>query len=79
MRSKYHPPAIQVITDVYTADPAALVVGDTVFLYTGHDEAKPPQEGYVMHEWLCFSSTDMIHWTKRGLAIECKRFCMGKG
>ncbi|TKK64782.1 glycoside hydrolase [Ilyomonas limi] len=68
-----------IITDVYTADPAALVVGDTVFLYTGHDEAKPPHEGYVMHEWLCFSSPDMIHWTKRGSPLNVKDFSWAKG
>ena len=72
------PPGNPVITDVYTADPAALVVGDTVFLYTGHDEAKPPHEGYVMHEWLCFSSTDMIHWTKRGSPLNVKDFTWAK-
>ena len=67
-----------IFTDVYTADPAALVVGDTVFLYTGHDEAKPPKEGYEMHEWLCFSSTDMIHWTKRGSPLNVKAFAWAK-
>ena len=64
--------------DVYTADPAALVVGDTVFLYTGHDEAKPPKEFYEMHEWLCFSSTDMIHWIKRGSPLNVKAFKWAK-
>jgi beta-xylosidase len=68
-----------IITDVYTADPAALVVGDTVYLYTGHDEAKPPHEGYVMHEWLCFSSPDMIHWTKCGSPLSVKDFAWAKG
>lgn len=68
-----------IITDVYTADPAALVVGDTVFLYTGHDEAKPPFEGYVMHDWLCFSSPDMIHWIKRGSPLNVKDFAWAKG
>jgi beta-xylosidase len=67
-----------VITDVYTADPAALVVGDTVFLYTGHDEAVPPREGYVMHEWLCFSSIDMVHWVKRGSPLNVKAFAWAK-
>lgn len=67
-----------IITDVYTADPAALVVGDTVFLYTGHDEAKPPKEFYEMHEWLCFSTTDMIHWTKRGSPMNVKAFKWAK-
>ena len=64
--------------NVYTADPAALVVGDTVFLYTGHDEAKPPKEFYEMHEWLCFSSTDMIHWIKRGSPLNVKAFKWAK-
>ena len=27
-----------IITDKYTADPAALVYNDTVYLYAGHDE-----------------------------------------
>jgi beta-xylosidase len=67
-----------IVADVYTADPAALVVGDTVYLYTGHDEAKPPHEGYVMHEWLCFSSPDMIHWTKRGSPLNVKAFRWAK-
>ena len=67
-----------IFTDVYTADPAALVVSDTVFLYTGHDEAKPPKEFYEMHEWLCFSSTDMKHWTKRGSPLNTKAFKWAK-
>jgi beta-xylosidase len=67
-----------IITDVYTADPAALVVGDTVFLYTGHDEAKPPKEFYEMNDWLLFSSTDMVHWTKRGSPLNVKAFNWAK-
>jgi beta-xylosidase len=51
-----------IIRGKYTTDPAALVYHDTVFLYTGHDEAVPGVEDYVMHDWLCFSSTDMVHW-----------------
>ena len=67
-----------VITDLYTADPAAMVHGDTVYLYTGHDEAIPPHEGYVMHEWLCFSSTDMVHWQERGSPLNVKAFRWAK-
>ncbi len=67
-----------VITNVYTADPAALVVGDTVFLYTDHDEAKPPREGYVMHEWLLFSTTDMVHWQQRGSTLNVTAFAWAK-
>ena len=41
-----------ILTDVFTADPAPLVDGDTVYLYTTHDEA-PPRQWLVMNDWLC--------------------------
>jgi len=44
-----------IIRDVFTADPAPLVVGDTVYLYAGRDNAKG-KEMFTMPEWLCFSS-----------------------
>lgn len=67
-----------IITDVYTADPAALVVGDTVYLYTGHDEAEPGKAGYVMHDWLVYSSTDMVNWTPHGSPLAVKDFAWAK-
>ncbi|QKG56489.1 family 43 glycosylhydrolase [Hymenobacter sp. BRD128] len=67
-----------VIKSKYTADPAALVQGGTVYLYTGHDEAPPPQERYVMHEWLCFSSTDMVHWTEHPSPLKVSDFAWAK-
>ncbi|MEZ4907512.1 MAG: hypothetical protein R2771_07695 [Saprospiraceae bacterium] len=51
-----------VITDVFTADPAAMVYNDTLFLYTGHDEAKLEDGFYKMNEWLVFSTVNMIDW-----------------
>jgi beta-xylosidase len=53
-----------IITNKYTADPAALVHQGRVYLYTGHDEAAPGEDNYVMHDWLCFSSADLVHWTE---------------
>ena len=58
-----------IITDTFTADPAALVVGDTVYLYVGHDQANPNQ-GYTMHEWLCYSSKDMVNWESLGSPLK---------
>jgi beta-xylosidase len=63
-----------IITDKYTADPAAMVYKDTVYLYTGHDEAPAKRESYIMHEWLCFSSTDMVHWTEHPSPLNVKAF-----
>ena len=54
-----------IITDRWTADPAALVVGDTVYLYVGHDEAGEG-EMFNIREWLLYSSQDMQTWTYHG-------------
>lgn len=66
-----------IITDVFTADPAALVHGDTVYLYTGHDEAAPGK-GYTMNNWLVFSSKDMKTWTAHGSPLSIKDFTWAK-
>ncbi|WP_200974507.1 glycoside hydrolase family 43 protein [Echinicola sp. 20G] len=58
-------PGNPVITEKYTADPAAIVHQDTVFLYVGHDQAPPRENRYEMHEWLIYSSTDMVNWEER--------------
>lgn len=63
-----------IITDRFTADPAALVHDGTVYLYTGHDEAPPDQSGYVMKEWLCFSSTNMVDWKAEGSPLSLEDF-----
>lgn len=68
-----------IITHVYTADPAALVVKDRVYLYAGHDEAPAPQERYVMHEWLCFSSSDLKTWTQHPSPLNTEAFSWAKG
>jgi hypothetical protein len=55
-----------IITEMFTADPAAIVYNDTVFLYAGHDEATVNGNGYVMNNWQVFSSSDMVNWASRG-------------
>jgi hypothetical protein len=47
----------------FTADPAPLVVGDTLYLYTGHDDDEATPTRFVMHDYLCFTTTDMVNWT----------------
>ncbi len=51
--------------DRHTADPAPLVVGDTLYLYVGHDEARGDQL-FNITEWLVYSTQDMQHWTAHG-------------
>jgi arabinoxylan arabinofuranohydrolase len=55
-----------IIQTVFTADPAPLVYNDTLFLYTGHDEDEATEKGFIMKDYLCFSTTDMVNWTHHG-------------
>lgn len=68
-----------VIRSKFTADPAALVYNDTVYLYAGHDEAPERHIGYVMHEWLCYSSPDMVRWTEHPVPLRATDFAWAKG
>lgn len=68
-----------VFTDNFTADPAALVDGDTVYLYTGHDEAKNNDVFFEMHDWLVYSSKDMKNWQAHGPIMKATDFKWAKG
>ena len=48
----------------FTADPAPLVVGDKVYLYTTHDE--DGARGFQMFDWLLYTSEDMVNWQDYG-------------
>ena len=67
--SKAQNPIVQTI---YTADPAPMVHNDTLFLYTGHDEDK--STWFVMKDWRCYSTTDMVNWTDRGAPLSVETF-----
>lgn len=56
----------------YTADPAALVVGDTFYIYAGEDTGDG--KGYNMPNWLVFSSKDLITWTEHPIPLRNKDF-----
>ena len=68
-----------IIRHEFTADPAAMVYKGKVYLYTGHDVAPEGHNGYVMHEWLCFSSEDMVTWTEhKPIPMNVKAFKWAK-
>lgn len=63
MEHEYTAKGNPLFTHMHTADPAALVKNDTLWLFTGVDE--PGQNGtYVMKKWAVFSTTDLRHWTQ---------------
>lgn len=61
------------LRDVFTADPAPLVVGDTVYLYVGHDEARG-SEMFTMTQWLAYSSKDLKTWKAHGPVMKATDF-----
>ena len=67
-----------IIKHKYTADAAALVYKNKVYLYTGHDVAPPKENRYVMHEWLCFSTNDMVNWKENPSPLNVKAFKWAK-
>jgi hypothetical protein len=68
-----------VIRHKYTADPAAIVHNGTVYLYTGHDEPPDGVEDYVMKDWLCFSSNDLVQWKEHAVPLKATDFTWAKG
>jgi len=68
-----------IITDKYTADPAAMVYKDKVYLYTGHDVPEQGFNFYRMNDWLVFSSSDMVHWEEHPVPLKVSDFAWSKG
>lgn len=67
-----------IIKDKYTADPAALVYKDKVYLYAGHDEAPNDFNFYKMNEWLVYSSSDMVQWQEHPVPLKVTDFAWAK-
>ncbi|ETZ23060.1 glycoside hydrolase family 43 protein [Pedobacter sp. V48] len=68
-----------IIRHKFTADPTVLVHQDTVYLYTGHDAPPDGVEDYVMNNWLCFSSTDLMNWNEHPSPLKAIDFSWAKG
>ncbi|WP_420878041.1 glycoside hydrolase family 43 protein [Sorangium cellulosum] len=67
-----------IVQTIYTPDPAPMVHGDTVYLYTGHDEDSAT-DWFGMNEWRVYSSTDMVNWTDHGSPLKYSDFGWAKG
>jgi beta-xylosidase len=63
-----------IVTGLYTSDPAVLVHDGAAYLYTGHDEAPPGADEFVMRDWHCFSSADLLTWRPHGPLLHVEHF-----
>lgn len=61
-----------IISTKYTADPAPYVHGDTIYLYTTHDE--DDAQNFKMFDWLLYTSTDMVNWQDHGAVASLDDF-----
>ncbi len=66
-----------IITDQFTADPAARVFDGKVFVYPSHDilarEGKGRVGWFCMEDYHVFSSADLTEWTDHGIIISQNR------
>lgn len=73
------------IRNAFSSDPAPIVVGDTLFLFTGHDECYEDSVGFEgkygfnLTNWLLYSTTDMKTWTDHGIFMRPTDFSYGIG
>ena len=67
-----------VIQTCYTADPAPLVYNGRVYMYTGHDSDNA-SSNYLMRNWKCYSSIDMVNWTDHGVILAASAISWSSG
>jgi beta-xylosidase len=66
-----------IVTHKYTADPAALVYNDTLFIFAGEDFAGG-QKGYKINKWCCFATTDMKNFWEYETPLKAADFAWGE-
>jgi hypothetical protein len=64
---------VPIVQTIFTADPAPLVHDGTLYLYTGHDEDHAPANRFIMHDYQCFSTTDMVNWRHHGAVLDVRK------
>ena len=72
-------PTRQVGDLIYTADPAALVLGDTLYIYSTHDEALPDGKDYRMYDYRLWTSKDLVNWQNKGAVFRYSDFAWARG
>ncbi len=61
-----------IVQTAYTPDPAAMVLGDTVYMYTGDDA--PKSTWFTLKKWRTYSTKDMVNWTDHGCPLKIEDF-----
>lgn len=64
-----------IVQTCFTTDPAPMVHGDRLYVYTGHDENGA--DFFWMQEWRVYSTEDMVNWTDHGSPLAIEDFFWG--
>jgi len=64
-----------IVQTCFTTDPAPMVSGDRLYIYTGHDE--DGADFFWMQEWRVYSTDDMANWTDHGSPLAIESFTWG--
>lgn len=56
-----------IVQTCFTTDPAPMVHGDRLYVFTGHDEEGA--DFFWMNDWRLFSTADMANWTDHGCPL----------
>ncbi|KYF80710.1 hypothetical protein BE20_13595 [Sorangium cellulosum] len=64
---------------IFTADAAAMVWNNKVYLYTGHDEQAEGASGYRMFDYRLWTSSDMVRWENEGAVMRYDVFSWARG
>lgn len=67
------------VRDAYTADPTVLVHNGRLYLYTGHDTPPDGAPDFVMNDWRCYSTDDMVTWRFEGTPLRTSDFAWAHG
>ncbi len=74
---EYKPTGNPMFSHKFTADPAPVVIGDTLWLITSHDETAPNgrlNRNFRMRDWCLFSTKDMKTWTEYPTPLSVSEF-----
>ncbi len=75
--NEYKPTGNPMFSHKFTADPAPVVIGDTLWLITSHDETAPNgrlNRNFRMRDWCLFSTKDMKTWTEYPTPLSVSEF-----
>lgn len=56
-----------IVQTCFTTDPAPMVSGNRLYVFTGHDEEGA--DFFWMNDWRLFSTADMVNWTDHGCPL----------